>query len=156
MNCIRCGRVEQIEEHHIQERRYGGGDEPENKEPRCRACHKYEHTWRAVRARLEYERKRGQQNRIKCYEHRLEILEKLNTPELIRERKTYLSYWSDTSTRYLPRRIPTKEEAELDRQLEMALSKAMSEAEARGDGVYQFNQSTLKKVKEVQVDQKSI
>lgn len=124
MNCIRCGRVQQIEEHHIQERCRGGGDEPENKEPRCRACHKYEHAWRAINAALEYERKRGQQNRIRCYEHRLEILERFNTPQLIRERGTYLSYWSDTSTRYLP--------------LQVALSEAMNTAKVRGDGIYRY------------------
>jgi len=125
MNCIRCGRSEQIEEHHVKERYRGGSDESENKEHRCRACHKFEHTWRAIRGALEYERQRGQKDRISCYEHRLEVLEKLNTPELIRERGTYLSYWTDNSTRYLPRRIPTKEEAELDRQSEMWLSEAM-------------------------------
>ena len=121
MNCIRCGSNKQIEEHHIKERLRGGGDEPGNKEPRCQPCHKYEHTWRAVRGRLEYERQRGQKDRIKCYEHRLEVLEKLNTPELIRKRGTYLSYWTDMSTHYLPRRIPTKEEAQLERQMELWL-----------------------------------
>lgn len=126
MACVRCGRIEQIEEHHIKERLRGGGDEPENKEKRCEPCHKYEHTWRAVMGALEYERQRGQKDRIKCYEHRLDVLEKLNTPELIRERGSYLSYWTDSSTHYLPRRIPTKEEAELDNQLKMALSEAMT------------------------------
>ena len=127
MNCIRCGRSEQIEEHHIVEQCNGGGDEPENKENRCRPCHKYEHTWRAVQVALEHERHRGQQNRIRYYEHRLEILEKLNTPELIRERRTYLSYWSDKSTRYLPRRIPTKDEAELDEHFNLLLKNTMKQ-----------------------------
>lgn len=125
MKCVRCGSNEQIEEHHIKERCRGGGDEPENKESRCEPCHKYEHTWRNVRASLEYERQRGQQDRIKCYEHRLDILEKLNTPELIRKRGTYLSYWTDRSTRYLPRRIPTKEEVILEEQLKMWLTEVM-------------------------------
>jgi len=126
VECIRCGRNEQIEEHHIKERCHGGGDEPENKESRCEPCHKYEHTQRGLIASLEYEKRRGQLDRIRCYEHRLEVLEQLNNPELIRERGTYLSYWTDRSTRYLPRRIPTKEETELDHQLEMALAKAMN------------------------------
>ncbi len=108
MICVRCGRKELIEQHHIIERCHGGGDESENKEPRCRACHKYEHTWRTVRASLEYERQRGQQNMIRCYEHRLEVLEQLNTPTLIRERGTYLSYWNDILTRSLPHRIPRR------------------------------------------------
>ena len=127
MECIRCGRSEDIEEHHIKEKCRGGSDEPENKEPRCSPCHKYEHTWRAVMGALEYERQRGQRDRIRCYEHRIEVLEKLNTPELIRERGTYLSYWTDTTTRHLPRRIPTKEEAESDLQLELALSEFMKD-----------------------------
>lgn len=128
--CVRCGRNEQIEEHHIRERRRGGGDEPENKEYRCQPCHKYEHTRRAILGALEYEKTRGQQDRIRCYEHRLEVLDGLNTPELIRERGTYLSYWTDRSTRYLPRRIPTKEEAEQERQFKLLLDEAME----RGKG----------------------
>lgn len=127
MICIRCGRKEQIENHHIKERHRGGGDEPENKEPRCQACHKYEHTWRTVRGALEYERQRGQKDRIRFYEYRLEVLEGLNTPELIRERGTYQSYWTIRSTRYLPRRIPTKEEAIAEEQLKMCLMEAMGQ-----------------------------
>lgn len=129
MDCIRCGRSEQIEEHHIVERCRGGGDEPENKESRCMPCHKYEHTWRAVRASLEYERQRGQQNRIKCYEHRLAVLEQLNTPELIKERGTYLSYWTDRTTRYLPRRIPTKEESRVEKELNKSLTEWFRQSE---------------------------
>lgn len=125
ISCIRCRRIEQIEEHHIVECLRGGSDAPENKELRCQACHKYEHTWRRVKVALEYERGRGQANRIRCYEHRLEVLEGLNTPKLIRERGTYLSYWIDRTTRYLPRRIPTKQEAKVDRKIKLALSEAM-------------------------------
>lgn len=128
MECIRCGRSERIENHHIVERLRGGSDDQENKEPRCQPCHKYEHTRRRLAVSLEYEKERGQADRIRCYEHRIEVLERLNTPELIRGRGTYLSYWTDRSTRYLPRRIPTKEEARLNQQLELALSKAMKTA----------------------------
>lgn len=70
---------------------------------------------------LEYERQRGQKNRIGCYEHRLEVLDRLNTPELIRERGTYLSYWTDRTTRYLPRRIPTRAEAREEEQFNRCL-----------------------------------
>ncbi len=45
MDCIRCGRTEQIEWHHIVQRVHGGGDEGNNLEPRCQPCHKYEHTY---------------------------------------------------------------------------------------------------------------
>jgi len=128
-DCIRCGRTEQIEKHRIVEGIRGGTYEPENVENRCEPCHKYEHVWRSVRASLEYERQRGQKDRIKCYEHRLEILEALNTPEIIRERGTYLSYWTDNSTRYLPRRIPTKEEAEFDKEFNLLLAEAQGRME---------------------------
>ncbi len=118
MKCIRCGRNEDIENHHILESRFGGGNEPGNKEYRCRACHKYEHTRRRVLSALEYERSRGQKDRIAAYEHRLEVLDRLNIIELIRERGTYISYWSVNRTHRLPRRIPTKEEAEFDKRLD--------------------------------------
>lgn len=128
MGCIRCGRTEDIENHHIKERCHGGGDEPENKEERCSACHDYEHTRRALLGSLAYETQRGQRNRIMVHEHRLEVLEKLNTPELIRARGTYISYWTDTSTRHLRRRIPTPEEAQLESAIQLALSEEMGKS----------------------------
>lgn len=126
MECIRCGGIEQIEEHHIIERCHGGGDEAENKEDRCVPCHKYEHARRAIIGALESEKARGQEDRIRFYQHRLEVLDKLNTIELIRERGTYLSYWSDRSTRYLPRKILTKAEARLKQQVDRILAEAMA------------------------------
>jgi len=125
MNCVRCGSAERLEDHHILESRLGGGDESENKEWRCEPCHKYEHTRRSVEASLIYEQERGQKDRIRCYEHRIEVLDRLNTVELIRERGTYLSYWTDRSTRYLPRRIPTKEEVEFQQRFDSLLAEAM-------------------------------
>lgn len=125
MNCIRCGRSEQIEEHHIVELCCGGSDEPENKENRCRPCHKYEHTRRLILAALFAESKRGQGDRIELYRRRLETLDRLNTPGRIRTRGTYASYWSDTSLRNLPRKIYSKEEDALNRQINFALSEAM-------------------------------
>jgi len=124
MSCIRCGSEDRLEEHHILERVYGGSDEPENKEWRCQPCHKYEHTRRRLEASLAYEQGLGQADRIRCYRHRLDVLEQLNTPEFIRRRGTYLSYWADPTTRYLPRRIPTKEEAEEQRQFNLLLDEA--------------------------------
>jgi len=126
MNCIRCGRKEKIERHHIKQRIYGGDDSDENLENRCQPCHKYEHTLRALTASLEYEKQRGQTDRIACYQHRIDVLTELNTPELIRERGTYLSYWTDRTTRYLPRRIPTKEEAEEQQRFDSLLAEAMA------------------------------
>lgn len=125
MKCIRCGSKEKLEEHHIVERLRGGGDEPENKEWRCEPCHKYEHTRRRLEASLAYEKERGQADRIRCYEHRLEVLDALNTVELIRERGTYLSYWTDRTTRYLPRRIPTTEETKEQQRFNLLLADVM-------------------------------
>ncbi len=126
MTCVRCGSKNTPEEHHIVERSHGGGDEPENKEWRCEPCHKYEHTRRHLLWSLAFETQRGQVDRIRCYQHRLDVLDLLNTPELIRERGTYLSYWTDTTTRYLPRRIRTKEEVKFDEQFELLLPKAQA------------------------------
>jgi len=126
LNCIRCGRTDQIEEHHIVELRHGGSDEPSNKEFRCRACHQYEHTRRLILVALFHEKQRGQSDRIGLYQRRLEALDRLNTVELIRERGTYLSYWGDISLRRPPRPIRTKQEEELKNQLEMVVSEAMS------------------------------
>jgi len=122
MACVRCGRTEQIEQHHIIERCEGGGDAPVNKEERCEACHKFEHARRQIQTALEHERKRGQADRVRVYEHRLEVLGRLNTPRLIRERGAYLSYWTDHSTHYLPRRVATAKEAALDNQIEIMVA----------------------------------
>ena len=101
MNCIRCGRTEDLEEHHIIARDDGGSDDPENKEWRCRPCHKYEHAKRNILRTLGKERKRGQGDRIRVLEHRLTVLKEFNTLELIRERGTYQSYWEDGTTHKL-------------------------------------------------------
>lgn len=124
MNCIRCGSEERLEDHHILERLRGGGDETENKEWRCEPCHKYEHARRRLEGSLAYEKERGQADRIRCYEHRLEVLDMLNTVELIRERGAYLSYWTDTTTRYLPRKILIREEAKEQQRFNLLLSEA--------------------------------
>jgi hypothetical protein len=65
---------------------------------------------------LEWERNRGQKDRIDCWELRLEVLEKLNTTELIKE-FGFRTYWNDNRTHYLPRLIPTKSERGLDNQI---------------------------------------
>ena len=103
MSCIRCGRTENIENHHIVQRIDGGSDEPENKEPLCNHCHNYEHAKRNILVTLEKERKRRQSKRVAILEHRLEVLEELNSPELIRERGHYQTYWIDETTHDYPR-----------------------------------------------------
>lgn len=124
MGCVRCGRIEAIESHHIVPKSEGGSDEPENKEDRCEACHDYKHAKMNIEATLRYEKNMGDVERIRVYEHRLEVLEQLNTPELIRERGIYQSYWGDTSTHELPRQTLSKREAKAMKQLELWVSAA--------------------------------
>lgn len=128
--CQRCGlkgvRKHPIEAHHIKafaqypELRF----EVANGITLCKEDHKYETVRLKLVAELERERQRGQKDRIVCRQHRLDVLEQLNTIELIKERG-YVSYWIDNSTHILPRVIPTKQEAKLDEQIEMILSEAM-------------------------------
>jgi len=103
-SCIRCGRTEDLEEHHIVERLNGGSDAPENKEWRCRPCHKYEHAKRRILGALKREKMRRQVqiDRIRVLEHRLATLMEFNTIELIRERGTYQPYWEDETTHEYP------------------------------------------------------
>ena len=102
MSCIRCGRLERIENHHIRAKVEGGGDEPQNREPRCSACHNFEHAKRNILATIEKERRRRQFSRVAVLEHRLEVLENWNTPELIRVRRNYQTYWIDETTHEYP------------------------------------------------------
>ena len=90
----------------------------------CNADHKFEHTRLAIITALEYERGRGQKDRVTFYEHRLETSEKLNTVELIKERG-YVSYWVDATTHKLPRRRLTKSEARLEKQIDMIMLESM-------------------------------
>ena len=124
MCCVRCGRTENIEKHHIIQRIDGGGNAESNIQALCLACHDYEHARRAIQYKLEYEIKRQQKDRIALYEYRLKVLNELNTPEFIRARGTYIGYWVDNKTHYLPSRIPTKKEAKFDAQLEFWISEA--------------------------------
>ena len=122
MTCVRCSRNEDVEEHHIIERSHGGSDELENKEYLCLACHDYEHAKRNILASLEKAKIQKQFKRVAVYEHRLKVLEELNTPGLIRERKQYQTWWVDESTRDMPRyeKVAKLEKRQL--QYEMNLS----------------------------------
>jgi len=116
--CSRCGSVVNLERHHILPRSEGGVDDTSNEESLCRACHDYVHAWRLLEQALSYQRNRRQLDRIKSIEHRLSVLENLNTPKLILDRQTYLSYWVDVSTHYLPRIKYTQRERVLNRQID--------------------------------------
>lgn len=103
MNCIRCGRSEKIENHHIMPKSQGGSDDVGNKEPRCSACHDYQHAKLNILAAFKKATRQKQVKRVALLEHRLEVLEEFNTPELIRERGSYQTWWIDESTHKLPR-----------------------------------------------------
>lgn len=119
--CVRCGRTEEIEKHHIKERSLGGDDEPENKEPLCSACHDYEHAKRNILASLERAKRQRQFKRIAVFEHRLKVLEEFNTPELIKERKCYQTWWIDETTHYMPRYEKVGRATKRNRQMVMEL-----------------------------------
>ena len=112
MNCVRCRRSEKIENHHIKPKIEGGSDDAENKEPRCLACHDYQHAKLNILKTLEKEKHRKQLKRVKVLEYRLEVLEKLNTPKLIRERGNYQTWWIDESTHEYPRYEKIKDKTE--------------------------------------------
>ncbi len=111
MNCIRCGREYKIEIHHKAHRINGGGEEPENKQARCRDCHKYQHTKEriidnAIRYLnwLRYGPEFGQRvvegrelKNLHIQLHRLAVLEQENTVQQIVARG-YTSYWTDPTT----------------------------------------------------------
>lgn len=128
--CIRCGSGSQLEADHVQdwveypELRY----EVSNGRTLCHPCHKVMTTLKRLLVYLEYEVERGQKDRIDYYKHRISVLLKLNAPEIIREGKEYKSYWIDKTTRYLPRRIKTRAEMTLDKQIDKQLELAMGQS----------------------------
>ena len=117
MPCVRCGRTENIDKHHIKQVRDGGTDEPENIEELCYACHKYEHAKRKILATIKSlneilvkARKPSRiiaiKSSIPIYQKRLEVLERLNTVEIIKQTGIYTSYWNDQTTHELSMPIP--------------------------------------------------
>ena len=121
MGCARCGRNENIEKHHIIPKSEGGSEDDKNKKELCLACHDFIHARRLLKSHLKIEKRRGDVNRIKVWEHRLERLNKINKPKLIKARGSYISYWTDDTTHYLPPRGLTKKQAEDSQQLELTL-----------------------------------
>ena len=122
MACCRCGREEKIENHHIIERIKSGGDESENKEELCSACHDYEHARRRILESIElWEDKLGRARklsrrlairaRLELLRHRLEVLDSLNSPEQIRLTGKYTTYWADETTHEV---IPIPKEVETE------------------------------------------
>lgn len=109
--CERCDATENIEKDHIIMKTKGGSDDASNKRLLCRGCHDYRHAKDNILKEIQrYDRKekhsedygqfKGFINRLTMLQYRLAILEKFNTPELIRERQKYKSYWEDPKARY--------------------------------------------------------
>jgi hypothetical protein len=104
MICSRCGNDKQIEIHHIIHRARGGKNNPDNLKPLCRGCHDYQHSLEDIMEHIADNKRKNQVARLKIWEYRLEVLETLNTPELIRERG-FTSYWIDIKTHYMGREV---------------------------------------------------
>lgn len=103
--CSRCGSIQQIESHHIIQRIDGGSNKSENKEQLCAACHDYEHAKRNIIQSLNKAKQNNQSQQTMVYENRLNKLEELNTPELIKIRGYYRSWWEYDELHYLPRKV---------------------------------------------------
>ena len=112
--CHRCGSLAK-ERHHKRPRSEGGSDKEENLVFLCTACHDYIHSKRKILQQLNLLRNKkppkraktiGQvkewklrnAKRIQLWEHRLAVLELLNTEEIIKSTGKYTSYWVDMST----------------------------------------------------------
>ena len=102
--CSRCGGDKNIEKHHIKHRANGGTNDPENLVDLCRGCHDYQHTKENILAHMKRNKERNQLARFKIWEYRLHVLEKFNTPELVKERG-YKPYFDDVKTHYMSREV---------------------------------------------------
>ncbi len=89
--CERCGYTEHLERHHIKYRIDGGTNEESNLVVLCKNCHDYRHAKEAVEEAIKIERQR-----LVILEHRLELIENLNNPQMILERG-YQSYFEQFS-----------------------------------------------------------
>lgn len=103
--CVRCGSTENLEDDHIIPKSEGGTDEPSNKRWLCEGCHDYRHARDKIIIEINIQlkwAKTGSHNpaKLSMWLLRLGVLEAFNTPELMRERKKYLSYWSLNATHY--------------------------------------------------------
>jgi len=102
MTCARCGDTDRpTERHHILPVYYGGGDEPDNMADLCVACHHYFNVHQKLQEDLENYRKRNDRygrQMAEVYAVRLAKLGELNSPDVIRSRGTYESYYLHTTT----------------------------------------------------------
>jgi hypothetical protein len=108
-SCKRCGGTDKIERHHIKHQVNGGTNDPDNLEDLCQHCHKYQH---AKELLIDHIISAAEQLRrtpsgtasyrkatfnLKLNTFRLEVLETLNTPLMIRA-QGYTPYITDYRT----------------------------------------------------------
>ena len=103
--CVRCGRMDELEENHKIPKSKGGTDDDDNKRFLCRACHDYRHARDNIDQEIKYAiarigNEKGSEIKLTMWIFRLGVLEAFNTPEMIRQRKTFQSYWEENATHY--------------------------------------------------------
>lgn len=105
--CSRCGSKNNLEEDHIIPKSHGGTDDNSNKRILCQACHDFRHAKDAILHDIEIQFERYRKSyrgfngaKLSMYFMRLGALEAMNTPQLIRERGFYKSYWDIHATHY--------------------------------------------------------
>lgn len=130
MVCVRCGSEKDLEEDHIIPKIKGGTDDESNKRWLCSPCHDYRHTRdniiKSINNQLHMLGTRHYNSvRFSMLIMRLGILEAFNTPEKIRERGTYMSYWEVPKTHYSAW-YPQIKLAKLNRQARLDEQKVQS------------------------------
>jgi len=105
VRCARCHSTKDIEKHHIVPKSRGGSNRKSNKRFLCSACHDYEHAKdNIIKAINNQLRLLGTKNfnsaKFTMYIMRLGVVEAFNTPEKIKKRGTYMSYWKVPTIHY--------------------------------------------------------
>lgn len=103
--CMRCGATEKLEEDHIIPKSRGGTDELSNKRILCSGCHDFRHARDDILNSIDNQLSllgTTHFNSVKfsMWIMRLGVLEAFNTPQRIRERGYYMSYWDVPTTHY--------------------------------------------------------
>lgn len=90
--CRRCGAIDRLmESHHKKFKSKGGSDAAPNRILYCNECHDYIHARENITTAIVAE-----ERRLEVLRKRLEILDKLNTPDLIKV-GGYQSYFKELS-----------------------------------------------------------
>ena len=87
--CTRCKRTDDLHMHHDRQHIDGGNNNADNLIVLCSSCHKLEHALRSFQSQLNDAQERGQDDRTIFFENRIDLLQSLNTPEIILGRGSY-------------------------------------------------------------------